>query len=232
MIYLLVCFFLIAIITTYLHRHTFLIYRWKRTLHLSQHQLHFKKLYQNVCGFILSKQAREKGDAFEYVYGEIEFIPFIALLSLVNPDEKTIFYDLGCGTGKAVIAAAMVYPIQKSVGIELFPELYHCACEQRKQLATTANYLTAANNIEFILADFLTVDLNPATLIFINSTGFIGDTWKTLCKRLDTLPQLETVITTSKPLASDVFTPIKVSKTLMSWGVVLSYIHVRKHKKY
>ena len=68
--------------------------------------------------------ARQKQDAIEYVYGEIEFLPFIALLSLDKPDSKTVFYDLGSGIGKAVLACAMVYPVHKSVGVELLPELY------------------------------------------------------------------------------------------------------------
>lgn len=71
----------------------------------------------------------------EYAYGEIKFMSFIALLSLTNPDADTVFYDLGSGIGKAVLACSMVFPIRKSVGVELFPELYVDACTRAKDLA-------------------------------------------------------------------------------------------------
>lgn len=70
----------------------------------------FQNLYEDVDGYSISRKARVKMDAFAYTYGEIEFLSFIALLSLVKPNENSVFYDLGSGTGKAVIAAAMVYP--------------------------------------------------------------------------------------------------------------------------
>lgn len=85
----------------------------------------------------------------EYSYGEIEFFSFIALLSLINPNENTVFYDLGSGTGKAVIACGMVFPVQKSIGIELFPELYLHSCQQVEQLAAIKQYDTQAQKLSF-----------------------------------------------------------------------------------
>ena len=206
------------------------IRQWKKALHLHEHQQVFQNIYQNTNGFILSQQARQKNDAPEYVYGEIEFIPFIALLSLISPNDKTIFYDLGCGTGKAVLACAMVFPVHQSVGVELFPELYLSACKQAEQLAQIANYSEQIKKIKFISGDFLETNLNDATLIFINSSALFGPTWEKLCERLNHLPHLDTVITTSKALHSDKFSIIQRVPVAMSWGVVYAYIHARKYK--
>ena len=53
------------------------IRKWYADLNLINHQRNFNKLYENVNGFTLSRQARAHNDAMEYTYGEIDFISFI-----------------------------------------------------------------------------------------------------------------------------------------------------------
>lgn len=208
------------------------IRQWQQALRIPEHQAIFDHLYSAVDGFKLSRLSREKQDAFDYVYGEIEFLPFLAFLSLVPLDKNTVFYDLGSGTGKAVLAAAMVYPLKRSVGIEIMPELHAAACGQKNKLATLPAYAEAAEKIDFFLGDFLEADLREANCVFINATAFIGETWSRLCEKLETLPRLTTVITTSKVLISTRFILVKSTKIMMSWGVVLCYIHVSNNTKY
>jgi SAM-dependent methyltransferase len=202
---------------------------WQKALNLPQHERVFKDLYKKADGFNLSRLARKnKQDSIDFTYGEIEFLPFIALLSLAKPDKDTVFYDIGSGNGKAVIACAMVYPVHRSVGIELLPALYYSACEQNKRLEATPGYKEKAKAVKFILGDFLSVTMEDATCIFINSSTLFGLTWEKLCEVLNKLPHLKTVITTSKPLISDIFLPITDTHIQMSWGVVQVYIHQRK----
>lgn len=203
--------------------------RWGKRLNLQRHSHVFQQLFQDVDGFKISRQARMKGDAFEFTYGEIEFLPFIALLSLVKPNKDTVFYDLGSGTGKAVLACALVYSVKKSVGVELFRPLYLSSCNRVEQLAKIKDYSAVTHRIELIEGDFLAANLTEATIIFINSSALFGPTWEILCSRLDKLPNLDTVITTSKPLLSSVFSVIKRTKIQMSWGVVYAYIHGSKN---
>lgn len=204
------------------------IQRWKKSLQLPAHAQVFQQIYREVDGFSLSRLARKKQDSIDYTYGEIEFLPFIALLSMIKPDHDTVFYDLGSGIGKAVIACAMVFPVRKSVGIEILPELYSSACEQIQKLAANPNYTKQVKKIQFIKGDILDADLSEATLIFINATTFFGTTWETICTRLNNLPHLKTVITTSKELPNSNFTLVNRTKLQMSWGVVLAFTHHRK----
>jgi SAM-dependent methyltransferase len=206
------------------------IRRWHKSLHLQDHEEIFQQIYGDANGYLLSQHARQKHNAMEYTYGEIKFLSFIALLSLTKPDENTVFYDLGSGIGKAVLACSMVFPVRKSVGVELFPELYFDACKRARLLASIKNYSTQEKKIEFILGDFLEVNFEDATLIFINSTAFFGPTWEKLCARLDLSLYLNTVITTSKALLCDNFSLIRRTQVEMSWGVVFAYIHTRKTK--
>jgi SAM-dependent methyltransferase len=204
------------------------IKQWKKSLNLTNHTQIFQQLYSSVDGFAASRLARQKQDAIEFTYGEIEFIPFIALLSLVSLNRDTVFYDLGCGVGKAVIACAMVYPVRKCVGIELLPELYFIAQQQTQQLATYPDYQQQAKKILILQDDILEAELSEATLIFINSTTFFGTIWEKINLRLSNLSQLQTVITTSKALPNADFSLINTTELQMSWGVVLAFIHTRK----
>ena len=219
---------LLILFCCYQKKNYWRVQSWQKSLGLQHHLKIFQTVYQDVDGFALSRQARRKQDALDYIYGEIEFTSFIALLSLAKPNSNTVFYDLGCGAGKAVLACAMVYPIQKAVGVEILPELYTCASTQVQHLASLDEYKNRASTIQFILGDFLKVSLQEANFVFVNSSSLFGTTWENLCLVLNNLPQLETVITTSKPLISAVFTPQISTKIQMSWGIVPAYIHFRK----
>src|SRR3990167_7454451 len=75
------------------------IKRWSKSLNLQHHGQVFETLVHDTDGFLLSRQARQGRDAFDYVYGEIDFLSFIALIALTHPHENTQFYDLGSGIG-------------------------------------------------------------------------------------------------------------------------------------
>lgn len=175
----------------------------------------------------MSREARAEHDAIEYTYGEIDFIPFIALLSLTKPDEQTIFYDLGSGTGKAVLACAMVFNVQKSCGIEIFPQLHHAALMQQQRLLELPDYKMKAAHIDFINMDFLQTGISDATLIFINTTALFGETWLALNNYLKHVKIYTTIITTSKKLLSDDFVVKRITTVQMSWGLVDAYIQER-----
>ncbi len=201
------------------------INRWRKALNIEQHKKVFHEIFDPVDGFSLSRKARTQNDALEYVYGEIEFESFIAVLSLAKLDSNTIFYDLGSGTGKAVIACAMVFNPSKSVGVELFSVLHASASEQHDKLKRQPDYARNANKLTFIHDDFLKTNLAEATLIFINATGLFGTTWNQLNQRLDGLSGRPTIITTSKKLLAKNYTLRHTTTAKMSWGVVDIYYH-------
>lgn len=222
---------LIALILVFLKKkkNQIKVQRWKKSLNLTQHKRIFNRLFHNIDGFNLSRIARQQqNDCIDYTYGEIDFLSFIALLSLIPMDKNTIFYDLGSGTGKAVIACAMVYPVHKSIGVELFSSLHDCAYQQKHQLEAIMSYKEKATKIDFVLGNFLKVNLSEATLIFVNSSTLFGITWEKLCLILDNQARLNTVITTSRPLICKSFFLQITTQIQMSWGIVLAYIHLRK----
>lgn len=215
-------------LTSYLrHRRQTVIKRWYQSLSLEKHEAAFQELYCDVDGFTLSRQSRVIHDAIDYTYGEIDFIPFIALLSLAHPHQDTVFYDLGSGTGKAALACAMTFNVRKSCGIELFHALHEAALNQQHRLQQRPPYHENTQAIHFVHADFLKTDLSDATLVFINATAFFGETWAAISLHLTQLKVGATIITTSKKLSSDAFTVTKTTVVDMSWGPVKAYIQQR-----
>lgn len=205
--------------------------RWRLKLRLTKHEMCHQTLFETTNGFLLSQEARVPHDAMEYLYGEIQFLPFIALLSLVNPNKDTIFYDLGSGIGKAVLACAMVYNVKKCCGIELFALLHHAALRAQHSLKALPEYQEKERSIQFVHDTFLNADFSDATVIFINATAFFGPTWDELLKRLALLNSGTLVITTSKPLRLNCFKVIRETTVPMSWGVVRAYIQERVIEK-
>ncbi|MCR9192377.1 MAG: hypothetical protein NXI01_06915 [Gammaproteobacteria bacterium] len=200
------------------------IWRWKLRLNLNGHLETLQHLSCNINGFELSRRARSESDAFEYVYGEIESMSFIALLSLTKPNATTVFYDLGSGTGKTVLACAMVFDIQKACGIELFSPLDQAAKQQAHALSTIEAYQDSAKKIDFICDDFLSADFSDATIIFISATGLFGATWTRLNERLAQLAHAPIIITTTKKLLSHHFKTLHKTRVQMTWGIVDTYI--------
>lgn len=227
-------FFLIALLVIlsgifwfFYGRHKRRLNRWRQSLELDHHQAVFNNLYARADGFQLSKSARQGKDAIEYVYGEIDFESFIALLSLCKPDSSSIFYDLGSGVGKAVLACAMVFNVQKSCGIELFESLHHCAERQRQHLAALAEYADKAQVIELLQTDFLNVPLSDASLVFVNASAWFGEFWEKTSHHLEQLKPGAIVISTSKALVSNAWQTIHITPVKMSWGIVNAYIQQR-----
>lgn len=197
-----------------------------RKLSIKKHQIVFNKLFENVNGFKLSKIARNKNDAPEYTYGEISFVPFIALLSQVAINKNTIFYDLGSGAGKAVIACSLVFSVKKCIGIEIFTNLYSSARNQQIKLSSYPEYKNKVTKISFINNNFLNINLDDATLIFINATAFIGDTWDLLNKKFEEFSRPLTIISISKKIDAKNFELQKTAYIEMSWGVAIAYIYL------
>lgn len=59
-----------------------------------------------------------------YTYFDTEYEPMVRLLRAAGAKDGQVMYDLGCGTGRAVVAAALSeIRFVKCVGVELLPSL-------------------------------------------------------------------------------------------------------------
>lgn len=101
-------------------------------------------------------------------YGSYKFAPWVPtksgdlkrILALADLRPGDVFYDLGCGTGKVVFAAAEIKGV-KAVGVELFLPLY-LYCLIKKWIS--------GSSAEFECRDFFSKDLSGASVIYVFGT--------------------------------------------------------------
>lgn len=104
----------------------------------------------------LARRERERAglDGSSLVYGEIEFLPFaIALQKLQHKYQAPFmsrknsstsssnsgkFYDVGSGTVKPTIAAALLHDWEVCAGVEILADLYDCSQNVAKRRKTLA----------------------------------------------------------------------------------------------
>jgi len=108
----------------------------------------------------------------EFTYGEIEFPHFISLLNFASVKPGAVFWDLGCGTGKAMMCAAFSEcKFSKICGVELLDGLYSlCA----KSIERFQSMVGPNNSFEFKLVhgDMTEIDWSDADLIYTSSICF------------------------------------------------------------
>jgi hypothetical protein len=98
------------------------------------------------------------------------------------------FLDLGSGTGKGCLAAALVHPFESVHGIELLSSLYETSLELKSSYETTMPDVQVAHpdifatipTMTFEQSDFLTADIYDYNVIFANSTCFTEEMVATL----------------------------------------------------
>lgn len=202
---------------------------WLDSEPIQQAYRNLKELFKDADGSVLSKQDREALgiDAYELTYGEMPFVTFAAILATIEPKPDTIFYDLGSGTGKIVIAAALLHNFKACHGVELLPSLYAYS-ETRKAAAkklTEAPDFFNADTIYFHKADYCDYDFSDADVIYVNATGAFGETWDVLNQQFNQLKPGTFIILTSKRLGDSRFKLIDARMRLMSWGMNRVFIY-------
>lgn len=193
------------------------------------------RLYtEDINPFYISMQYREDqkiaGD--EYTYGEVVVSSFAELLKMCKPIPGEIFYDLGCGAGKAVFTAALCFPLLRCKGVELLPPLYELCVDLNQQFNQLAakDSLFKKNkfNIEFINENLLRYDFISGNIFFLNATCFRDEDWKNLENKLAKLRAGTRFIVVTRMLTNAVFELIQSGTYRMSWGPSSVFIYEKK----
>jgi predicted RNA methylase len=196
-----------------------------------EHALHiFNSLYSPINGYKLSAigKTEVKHNKKELTYGEVSPEAFYTILKSLPFKSNGVFYDLGSGTGKAVILAALLFNFSKCVGIELLEPLHNAA--QDIQLRFEKEIQSLIHNyeekkIEFICEDFLFYDFSDANIIFTHSTCFTEDLWVKLTEKFEQLKNDTLIITVTRTLISENLQLIKTREYGMAWGRATVHIY-------
>ena len=221
---------------------------------------HLTSPYPTAFGKNVSKADRElmESPPSTLTYGEIDFKSFSIALNKIRmvygrPGVGTtpaggimqqpggVFCDVGSGTGKPSVAAAVCHPFDLVAGVEILPGLYAVSLqlavrfeEQRSSMsaaATTAGVpegLLAHNTrLDFACGDgcdFGVYDWRDADVCFANSTCFNDALMARVAEAAQSLKKGAFFITLTKKLPSASFTVLYQKVFKMSWGGATVFI--------
>lgn len=199
-----------------------------------EHQRIFENIYEGINGFDISFDSRSHAPAEEddsLTYGEVTLAAIEQMLTAL-PSRKGVFYDLGSGTGKAVLAAALVGDFTSLTGVELLPELFAAAeLARRKFIVATEPFCTNQRtqpDINFILGDLVAIDYSDADVVFIPSTCYSETLMSMIRRRATMLRAGAILITVSQTLQSSAFELYTSLEVPMSWGKSTIFIYTRR----
>eukprot|EP00928_Gymnodinium_smaydae_P065134 TRINITY_DN48316_c0_g1_i1.p2 TRINITY_DN48316_c0_g1~~TRINITY_DN48316_c0_g1_i1.p2 ORF type:complete len:267 (+),score=71.88 TRINITY_DN48316_c0_g1_i1:150-950(+) len=126
-------------------------------------------------------------------YGELEpqAIPRLLRALALTPDD--VFFDLGCGTGKVLVGAALGSPVARCVGLEL--------AATRTQIAVDAFRRSELDDrCSAYVEDFVVAPrLADATVCYCCNLTLPNTTFAALLIRMADLPRLRLVATMKNP---------------------------------
>lgn len=186
----------------------------------------FKSLYDNVNGYEVSRIAHKKlTNGENFLYGEITFYDWKIIVDRINPKKDGVFFDLGCGTGKAIIASHLLFNFRKSIGIELLEGLYSAALEIKENLEKTEQK-NDGRELQFVKENIFDVDLSEADLIFLNyPLKKEQDFLRLEEKFLSELKPGTKIIATIRALKNPSFKSLGRHKYKFSWGRSIAYFY-------
>ncbi|KAL4505334.1 hypothetical protein ABPG72_002396 [Tetrahymena utriculariae] len=164
---------------------------------LKQLQKVFEQIYQKYPFKVSNKISKDDEDndlelGGQFTYGEIEFVSLGEIFYLLKnkygvlkEQDKDIFYDLGSGSGKPTIAAALLHQFKATNGIELLKSLVSVSNDVKSDIEKNQqeiqNQLNSIHgtrsyqylqNLNFQSQDFLQFDWSNADLVFVNATCY------------------------------------------------------------
>lgn len=196
---------------------------WKKQFHIVQNVHEIENQFKNISGFDISRQARLNQPSLELTYGEINLESFLAILSLAKPKPHQHFYDLGCGLGKTVWAAAKTYPFRSCNGVEKIEALFQMSLQQKKLFMNPFN-----TPVKFFNQDILDTHWQESSILFLNVASFVPESWKVIAQKMMNEPS-DCIITLAKCIPHERFN-IQSTHVMTSWGIVRAYVHDRIDK--
>ena len=193
---------------------------------LAELAVQLERIFEDVQGYQLSHaDRRQMGvDDRSFVYGEIAEKPFLEALGRARPKKGEVFYDLGSGTGRAVLAAAAAYPFSRAIGIEWLGSLVRASRVAAERL-TRAGLAHAM--IEFRQADLRESDFSDADVVFMHSTCFQPTLLDPLARACARLKSGARVISFGHPPQHAALELVDSLTVQTGWGESAGAIYVR-----
>ena len=222
------------------------------------HVVSSKAIYDHVVsafplavGKAASKKEREDLSlkATTLVYGEISFEAFGVIIEKIKkiygrPDVGAsgesgvlqnrggLFYDLGHGTGKAVVAAAILHNFDQCIGFEILESLFSLSLDMQAAYNTRGKPKLTDREFDtfctFLHADFLDIkakDWRDGDIVFANSTCYDDELMTKISLLAAGMKKGSFFVSFTKRLPINDFVVLEHTMERMSWGEATIYIH-------
>jgi SAM-dependent methyltransferase len=176
-----------------------------------------QSLYKGVDGFEISRaeEQRVRASRSSATYGEIMPASTFRLLEELELGDRDVFYDLGCGVGKVVVAAALATCARRCVGIELAAGRLACARAIATRAAREGHF--ARRRVLLRHADIARSSLDDATVLYTCSTAFPTPFTRALMRRVAAIGRPVTFVSAQVLDAHPAFRLQRTLRLDMSW---------------
>lgn len=184
----------------------------------------FESLYTGIAGYEVSHSQRKRDNLEDrsLIYGEVLPAGFHQLLTQANPPAGGVFYDLGSGSGKAIVLAALLGSFSRLVGVEILSDLVETSrsvlARFDAEVRPTLPPEQQAQKIEFLSTDLLSIDFSDADLVFTHSTCFESNLLKAMGEKLGELKKGAKVIGIGRTIPSAHLNKLQTTMIELDWG--------------
>ena len=191
-------------------------------------------LYTDIHGYSLSSSGRSKvGREADPIltYGEVTPESVQYMMEMTNPQPGEVFYDLGCGTGKAVVFAAFLAPLKRATGIDIIEDLWQSASQtaQRYHNEVKPHHPEKQDQeVNFLFGDMFEHDTSDGDIFFTHCTCFDDAMMDRISKKLEACKSGTRVITVTKGLTSPEFDLLHTTPFRLGWGEATLCFYRRK----
>eukprot|EP01038_Epipyxis_sp_PR26KG_P005211 gene5211-7249_t len=206
--------------------------------------------FPTTLGKAVSKREREEMKLKDstLVYGEVTFETLGVIIEKIKKvygrpnvgssgpngvlqDRGGLFYDLGSGTGKGVIGAAVLHNFDVCYGIELLEGLFSVSLDAINSYNTRGKAKltgrSAETHCQMIHGDFLKVkfkDWRDADVVFVNSTCYDDNVMTELAQLAVGMKKGSFFVSLTKRLPTTDFEVLECEMAKMSWGDATLFI--------
>ena len=136
--------------------------------------------YVAIDGYDIARTAkRQQREAGIYIdgiqYGEVNPEAFATALSWCAPRAGETFVDLGSGSGKAVLTAALLHPLASATGIEILEPLHKAALRAHEAVLAADARALRTPEVRFECGDALSHPWTDCDLVFVSLTCFTDE---------------------------------------------------------
>lgn len=168
------------------------------------------------------------------VYGEIDLRGFCQLLNEIPHTPNDVFYDLGSGSGRAVMAARFIGDFQECIGIELLENLHQLASSVKSLYKFQYQHKLIHQHVQFICSDLLDCDgwWKNGTVVYIPNLLFDVDLMDQIAEKAMKLRSGAHCICLKKfntTAFDSAFELIQQRPVPMSWGQSNVYVYRRRN---